>query len=257
MRGKLQNKKWSINPLKWNWSAFVKPFVTIFNVIVDSFDLIFRYFRNNRWLSTSNLPASVDWRTKGAVTPVKDQRTCGSCWAFSAIGALESLSFIAGKDLIEFSEQQLVDCAGGYKNNGCDGGHSSGAFGYVRDHGIRLESSYPYLDTQSSCHEQCPSFRISGYSYVPPDDDAQLRAAIALQPVSVGITATSVFHQYKSGVIQNCGGGDINHAVLAVGYTSEYWIIKNSWGWSGENGYYRLARGNTCKILLEASYPHL
>ena len=205
-------------------------------------------------LPTTGLPSSVDWRTKGAVTPVKDQGNCGSCWSFSATGAMESLSFISGRGLPSLSEQQLVDCSGSYGNYGCGGGLMDNAFRYVRDKGITTEKAYAYTATDQSCKATCGYYKISGYNDVPAGIDLQLAAAINQQPVSVAVDASN-FQFYSSGVFNYCANS-LNHGILAVGYTSSYWIVKNSWsaGW-GESGYIRMSRGNTCGILNMASYP--
>ena len=207
-------------------------------------------------LPTNSLPASVDWRAKGAVTPVKNQGGCGSCWAFSATGACESLAFIAGRGLPSFSEQQLVDCSGSYGNYGCGGGLMDNAFRYVRDVGLTTETAYGYTGIDQTCKANCGYFHISSYNDVPAANDPQLAAAIAQQPVSVAVDASN-FQFYSSGIFPAyyCSNS-LNHGILGVGYTSAYWIVKNSWGigW-GEQGYIRMARGNTCGILNMASYP--
>jgi len=208
-------------------------------------------------LPTNNLPASVDWRTKGAVTPVKDQGNCGFCWSFSATGAMESLAFIKGRGLPSFSEQQLVDCSGSYGNYGCNGGLMDSAFRYARDIGMTTEAAYPYTSgngNSGSCKKSCGYFKISGYNDVPAYNDLQLAAAIVQQPVSVAVDANN-FQFYSSGIFNYCST-NLDHGILAVGYTSQYWIVKNSWGagW-GEKGYIRMSRGNTCGILEMASYP--
>jgi C1A family cysteine protease len=205
-------------------------------------------------LPTDNLAASVDWRTKGAVTGVKDQGQCGSCWSFSTTGSLEGLSFLSGKGLQSFSEQQLVDCSTSQGNQGCNGGLMDYAFTYVQSNGITTEDAYPYTATDGSCQTTGGDFRIGGYTDVAQGDVNQLAAAVNQQPVSIAVDANN-WQMYSSGVFSDCETS-LDHGVLLVGYDSEAWIVKNSWGegW-GESGYIRLARGNTCGLANSASYP--
>ena len=205
-------------------------------------------------LPTVNLPTSVDWRTKGAITPVKDQGQCGSCWAFSSTGALEGLSYISGKGLQSFSEQQLVDCSTSQGNQGCNGGLMDNAFTYVESNGITLESKYAYEAVDQSCVTDGGAFKIGGFSDVSAGDVDQLAAAVVQQPVAIAVDAEN-WQMYSSGVFSDCSTS-LDHGVLLVGYTADAWIVKNSWAESwGENGYIRLARGNTCGLANSASYP--
>uniref|UniRef100_A0A3B4AD44 Uncharacterized protein n=1 Tax=Periophthalmus magnuspinnatus TaxID=409849 RepID=A0A3B4AD44_9GOBI len=217
----------------------------------------------------SDLPASVDWRDKGYVTPVKDQMQCGSCWAFSATGSLEGQTFRKTGKLVSLSEQQLVDCSGDYGNTGCDGGFMDQAFEYIQDNGgIDTEDSYPYEAEDGNCRYN-PSHigaTCTGYMTISRGDEYALQEAVAtVGPVSVGIDASQeTFMLYQSGVYDEpeCSSSDLNHGVLAVGYASlgnqEYWIIKNSWGegW-GDGGYIKMSRNkqNQCGIASLASYP--
>jgi C1A family cysteine protease len=218
--------------------------------------------------------ATVDWRDKGAVTPVKDQGSCGSCWAFSSTGSLEGAYFNAKGSLLSFSEQQLVDCAKGikYLDFGCNGGMMDNAFKYWEDYGAMLESDYPYKAKDGDCAYNAALGKVNTNSYVDvtPKSADDLETAINKGPVSVAIQANQiVFQSYKGGIIADDGkcGTNLDHGVLAVGYGNEngtqYFIIKNSWGSSwGESGYVRLAyNGNTkvgaCGVLMEPSYPVL
>jgi C1A family cysteine protease len=209
---------------------------------------------NVKVLPTDNLPNSVDWRTKGAVTAVKDQGQCGSCWAFSTTGALEGLSFLSGKGLQSFSEQQLVDCSTSEGNQGCNGGLMDYGFSYVKKNGITSESAYPYTAVDGSCSTKGGAFKIGGYVDVAQGDVTQLASAVGGRPVSIAVDAEN-WQMYSSGVFSDCST-NLDHGVLLVGYDSQAWIVKNSWGegW-GENGYIRLARGNTCGLANSASYP--
>ena len=205
---------------------------------------------------------AVDWREKGAVTPVKNQASCGSCWAFSATGALEGGNFVANGKLISLSEQQLVDCDP--RSRGCDGGLMTSAFKYVMKKGLCTEEDYPYHAKDEECKfEQCtPAIDIKRFEIVPENDGEALKQAVSKAPVSVTVDAdSSVFQMYTGGVVDSTAcGTDQNHGVLAVGYTDEYWIVKNSWGpdW-GDKGYikiaYQASGAGICGINQMNSYP--
>ncbi|CAA2990884.1 cysteine ase RD21A-like [Olea europaea subsp. europaea] len=216
------------------------------------------------------LPESIDWREKGAVASVKDQGQCGSCWAFSTVGAVEGINKIVTGELISLSEQELVDCDRSY-NQGCNGGLMDYGFEFIKKNGgIDTEEDYPYQAHDGTCDQNRKNARvvsIDGYEDVPENDEQSLRKALANQPVSVAIEAGGrAFQLYQSGVFTGRCGTQLDHGVVAVGYGSEngldYWIVKNSWGPSwGESGYIRLQRNvaNTktgkCGIAIEASYP--
>jgi len=213
--------------------------------------------------------SSVDWVAKGAVTPVKNQGNCGSCWAFSTTGAIEGRSFISSGKLISLSEQDLVDCS--KQNSGCNGGLMDYGFAFVESNGgLCSEDDYPYVAYQhwrceeDSCTKNDP---ITGYYDVRASTSA-LEAACSQGPVSIAIEADqSSFQQYSSGVLEASCGTSLDHGVLLVGYGTDggkdYWKVKNSWGmYWGESGYIRLCRNcdanngdGQCGILMSASYP--
>jgi len=204
-------------------------------------------------MKDTEIVGDVDWVAAGKVSDVKNQASCGSCWAFSAVAAIESLYRFSGQTNT-FSEQQLVDCSGSYGNMGCNGGWMDSAFEFVRDHGINTDQTYPYTARDGPCKYPSGSFKISTFIDVPGCDN--LANALNQQPVSVAVDASN-WSYYRSGIFNNCATG-VNHGVLAVGYNDNYWNIKNSWGnaW-GESGYIRLSRGNTCAVCNYPSYPKL
>jgi cathepsin L len=217
------------------------------------------------------LPTSVDWTTKGAVTPVKNQGQCGSCWAFSTTGSTEGINFLKTGQLVSLSEQQLVDCSGAEGNMGCNGGLMDDAFKYIiSNNGICSEASYPYTAADGTCQKCTNVVTITGYTDVPADSETALMTAIAQQPVSVAIEADQMaFQFYSSGVLTGKCGTALDHGVLAVGYGTSsagvgYYLVKNSWGASwGMAGYVQLARGGNsyngaagqCGIQSQPSYP--
>jgi C1A family cysteine protease len=211
----------------------------------------------------------LDWVTKGAVTPVKDQAQCGSCWAFSTTGSLEGAYFLKNGHLESFSEQNLVDCD--TNDAGCNGGLMDNAFSWIKKNGgLESENDYKYTATTNRC-SQDTSKLVNGSSPTTWVDIKQtnddLLAAIQKQPVSVAIEADqSSFQFYSSGVLTARCGTNLDHGVLAVGYGTldgvDFYKVKNSWGsnW-GMDGYVLLERkdvkGGQCGILLAASYPVL
>lgn len=202
--------------------------------------------------SNSAVDADVDWRTKGAVTPVKDQSQCGSCWAFSATGTLEGAHFIASGSLVSLSEEELMDCV--TTCDCCDGGLMKDAIEYAIVKGMEKESDYPYTMACGACKYSPAKATIhfkSMYNVTEGDMD-DLLATIAKGPVSIGVDASS-WSFYSGGVYTGpCSTTDLDHGVLAVGYSKgQYIIVKNSWGSSwGENGYIRLslAKTNICGV---------
>lgn len=216
------------------------------------------------------LPTSVDWTQKGAVTPVKNQGQCGSCWAFSTTGSVEGAHFIANKSLVSLSEQQLVDCSSPEGNQGCNGGLMDYAFQYIIDNkGITSEADYPYTAVDGTCKKNQKAYAtISSFVDVQTNSDEALMTAVVQQPVSVAVEADqNSFQLYSGGVMTAACGTNLDHGVLVVGYGTDagqdYYKVKNSWGetW-GEAGYIRLGRGASynggagqCGILMDPSYP--
>ncbi|XP_039131864.1 zingipain-2-like [Dioscorea cayenensis subsp. rotundata] len=212
------------------------------------------------------LPDYVDWRRAGAVTPVKNQGQCNSCWAFSAIAAIEGLNQIITGNLVSLSEQEIVDC---YKGS-CGRGYMADAFQFIIDNGgIDTDDDYPYRGYFAGCDRNKIERRvvwIDGYESIPAYNENYIKMVAAYQPVSVAIEAYGQqFQFYTSGIFDGYCGTNIDHAVTVIGYGSEngidYWLIKNSWGqrW-GENGYVKLHRNinmpqGKCGIALYASYP--
>lgn len=208
------------------------------------------------------LPESIDWTEKGAVTEVKDQGQCGSCWAFSAAAAIEGIWAITTKNLLDLSEQQLIDCSGSYGNLGCNGGLMDYAFKYVIDHGICSADEYPYKAKRSACQQCRTVAQIDSYQDVKAGNENDLQLHVAEQPVSVAIEADQLaFQLYRGGVFDERCGQNLDHGVVVVGYGTDdgkpYWKVKNSWGESwGEKGYIRILRGkNLCGISNAASFP--
>merc|ERR1711998_347317 len=233
----------------------------------------------------STIADSVDWVAKGAVTPVKNQGQCGSCWAFSTTGSVEGAYQIATGKLLSFSEQELVNCAGSYGNQGCNGGLMDDGFKYIEAKGDALESAYSYTGKTGTCSTSKQSDaaikpgKVTSFSDVTTDSEPQMMAAVSKGPVSVAIEADqSGFQFYKSGVFSGTCGTNLDHGALVVGYGTDsgkdYWKVKNSWGTTwGQEGYIMLARSSSsnstsrkllggggggsgeCGLLKQPSYP--
>ncbi|XP_052868458.1 uncharacterized protein LOC128274338 [Anopheles cruzii] len=223
-----------------------------------------------RLANDANLPESFDWRDRGAVTNVKDQGSCGSCWAFSAIANIEGLHQIKTNKLESYSEQELIDCD--KVDNGCQGGYMDDAFKAIEKiGGLELESDYPYhAKAQKSCqyNKTLSHVRVKGAVDMPKNETFIAQYLIENGPISIGLNANAM-QFYRGGISHPwhllCNHKQIDHGVLLVGYgikeypmfnkTLPYWIIKNSWGpkW-GEQGYYRIYRGdNSCGVSEMAS----
>ncbi|CAK9152593.1 unnamed protein product [Ilex paraguariensis] len=224
-----------------------------------------------KYENVTAVPTSMDWRKKGAVTPIKDQGQCGSCWAFSTIAATEGITELTTGKLISLSEQELVDCDIGGEDEGCEGGLMEDGFEFiVKNKGIATESTYPYKATDGTCNtkeEASHAAKIKGYENVPANSEKALLKAVANQPISVSIDASgAAFQFYSSGVFTGDCGTDLDHGVTAVGYGTtadgtKYWLVKNSWGTSwGDEGYIMMqrdieAKEGLCGIAMDSSYP--
>lgn len=235
---------------------------------ISSENKSFRY----QSLAATEVPTSMDWREKGAVTRIRDQGRCGSCWAFTAVAVVEGLNQIKTGQLIPLSEQQLVDCNS--DNNGCNGGNEVNAFKYIiQNGGIASEENYPYQSMYNGEYmcdtnkESEYAAQITGFEVVPSKSENDLLKAVSMQPVSVSIEGSGLaFRHYSSGVFTGDCGTNLHHAVTAIGYGTtengiDYWLMKNSWGQNwGEGGYMKILRNvdapeGKCGLAIRASYP--
>ncbi|KAK1632659.1 hypothetical protein QYE76_006974 [Lolium multiflorum] len=220
---------------------------------------------------SAGAPASVDWRASGAVTEVKNQGQCGSCWAFSTVAVVEGIHQIKTGKLVSLSEQELVDCD--TLDDGCDGGVSYHALQWITTNGgITAEDDYPYTAKDDICNTTKLSHHaasISGFQRVATQSEASLTNAVAMQPVAVSIEAGGAnFQHYSNGVYNGPCGTQLNHGVTVVGYGQDeesgdrYWIVKNSWGekW-GDRGYLRMKKDiadkpdGICGMAIRPSFP--
>lgn len=218
-----------------------------------------------------DLPDSFDWRIYGAVTPVKDQGICGSCWSFGTTGAIEGAYFLKYHNLVRFSPQNLIDCSWGFGNNGCDGGEDFRSYEWIIKHGgIATEESYgQYLQQDGYCHFSNATIgaQLSGYVNITPYDAVALKTALVNEgPISIAIDAGhKSFVFYANGVFYEpaCGNkpDDLDHAVLLVGYGTlygqDYWLVKNSWStYWGNDGYVLMSqKDNNCGVTTQTTYP--
>ncbi|KAH0454864.1 hypothetical protein IEQ34_016788 [Dendrobium chrysotoxum] len=208
----------------------------------------------NFWYENVSVAATnLDWRSKGAVTPIKDQGQCGACWAFSSVAATEGINQIKNGKLISLSEQELIDCDVNGQNQGCNGGLMDDAFKFIIDNGgINTEINYPYKAADGSCNsnkESNSAVKISGFEDVPSNSEASLLKAVSIQPVSVALDGGDPnFQHYAGGIFTGPCDTELDHAVTAIGYGintdgTKYWLLKNSWGTSwGDHGYIKMQR---------------
>ena len=267
-------KIYSWNNARHNFTLSINQFT---DMTQEEFTKIYRNLhrsdtnrlKNLAFLSMFKLPDSVDWRSNNVVNQVKDQGQCGSCYAFSAVQAIESAWAIKNGTLHSLSEQQIVDCD--KVDSGCDGGYMDNVFNWVIQNGGLVQTNdYSYHAKEALCNVDKSKSVVFVKSFVdvPAGNSTQLEAAVVQQPVSVAINAESYqFQFYHNGVfdLADCPNkdSDLDHGVGVVGYGTlngkDYWIVRNSWGASwGDNGYILMARGdgvNTCGILDAASYP--
>jgi len=218
-------------------------------------------------LEIGEIASDVDWSTNAAVVnPVKDQGQCGSCWAFSAVGTVESAYALAAGKLGSYAEQQLVDCDTTGGSEGCNGGFNQYGISYIGSTGIAAESSYPYTATDGSCRASSVSKAlaagsVAGYKGVGKNN-AALQSALNGAPISVTVDADNSWQLYRSGVLsKSCGiFGQTDHAVIAVGYdtSADTFKIRNSWGASwGEAGYVRLDNSVSNPYCLFQDPPYI
>jgi len=224
--------------------------------------------RGKLFVAKSSGSESWDWRQKGAVTAVKNQQQCGSCWSFSTTGSTEGCNYISKGQLTSLSEQNLIDCSSSYGNQGCNGGLMANAMDYIiKNGGVDTEKSYPYEAKESTCRYKSSNIggTLSSYSNLPSGDESALATAGQQGPVSVAIDASqNSFQFYTSGIYYEpaCSSENLDHGVLMVGAGSQsdgnYWIVKNSWGatW-GQEGYIWMAKdkSNNCGIATAATLP--
>jgi len=217
---------------------------------------------SNIKLTSAKNPDSVDWREKGAVTKVKNQGGCGSCWSFSATETLESHYQIASGKLLELAPQTFVNCVknphhcGG--TGGCEGATMELAFNLTVQTGIALESDIPYAGRDETCKPYKAAVKCTGYVKNPTNDADAFEAALAVKGPQAITVAAGPWQLYGGGIFHGCSGGifggdnTLDHGVQAVGYTKDYWIVRNSWGagW-GEKGFMRVSRANDAKTFID------
>ena len=253
-----QGKTWSVAMNKFADMTSQEFRRTYLNLDIKVADMI-RGQSEALTFSEDTAPAAWDWREQGAVGPVKDQGSCGSCWAFSSVGNLEGLNFIKNKKFVQFSEQQLVDCD--KVDSGCNGGLMENAFAYLKKvGGIETSKDYPYFARGGACKFNATksALKVKGFKFASSKDENEIKEFLfTTGPLSIALNADTL-QFYNDGIIDadasECDPEGMNHGVTLVGYGSEngqdFWIVRNSWGkgW-GEQGYFRMARGKgTCGI---------
>jgi cathepsin L len=260
---------------KFGFELEVNPYTDLtseeFVAMYNGFKMAPTNSTRNTFKSTPSFKAAenVDWREKGAVTPVKNQGQCGSCWSFSATGSLEGQHFLKDGQLVSLSEQNLMDCSTAEGNHGCKGGLMDKAFEYIiKNRGIDTEQSYPYQAHDERCRFRTANVgaTMSSFRDIEHGDvNALMEAIQTIGPISVAMDASRpAFHAYKRGVYSDrtCSSKKLDHGVLAVGFGTyegtPYFLVKNSWGpmW-GMEGYFMIERSeeNMCGLATQASYP--
>jgi C1A family cysteine protease len=211
------------------------------------------------------IPSDWNWVTQGAVTPIKNQEQCGSCWAFATVATSEGQYFLNGNTLTSFSEQQIVDCD--KTCDGCGGGWPYLAMAYVAENGLETETEYPYTGANGKCSynkAQATNTTVTGAAFVTPKSSADLMAAVYQQPTAIIVEADqNAFQLYSKGIITTGCGVALDHAITAVGYTADYFIVKNSWGTTwGLQGYVWISTSEqynnglgACGLFSEPQFP--
>jgi len=209
---------------------------------------------------------AFDWRTKGAISPVRNQGQCGSCWAMTVVAAVESACYILTHNLTMWSTQALMDCSGDCGNQGCNGGYIDESFTWLAKNPLPEDSCYPYTADSGSCKKTCPPIKwckVTGFKDVPKGDEAAMLTAVNKQPLALAIEADqSSFQLYTGGVIDSSDcGKQLDHTSLLIGYGTDtgkqYWTLQNTWGTTwGEKGFLRMIRNkDECGIADMVSYP--
>lgn len=217
-----------------------------------------------KFLNDAKYPDSLDYRAMGKVSPVKNQYTCGSCWAFAVTGFIESQVLMKNEEPQTFSEQQLVDCDTEV-DQGCNGGLQEFAFNYIQDKGIMPDMYYTYLGIEDECryNKDLTTKKVKNVFCQENATTEEIKQYLAeIGPLSIALDANSM-QDYEGGV-HDCPGSELNHAVLLVGYGTEdgkdYWLIKNCWGtkWA-DQGYIKINQepGKNCAVGIYVTYAEL
>jgi len=242
--------------------------VTEFSHLYNGVRVPKSYVHSATPIASIAVPDTWDWRSQGAVTPIKNQGQCGSCWAFSTTGSVEACHFFGTKTLVGLSEQNLVDCSQAQGNEGCNGGLMTDAMDYIiANKGIDTEASYPYTAQDGTCAFSASNVGATetAYTNVPSGDEGQLQQFVYQGPTSVAIDASHSSFQFYSGGVYNepdCSSSQLDHGVLAIGWGTDsgsaFWLVKNSWGtdW-GMSGFIEMSRNanNQCGIATMATIP--
>jgi len=216
--------------------------------------------------TTSAADPAFDWRSKGAISPVRNQGQCGSCWAMTVVSAIESACYIVTHNLTALSTQALMDCSTAAGNQGCNGGYVDESFTWIAANPLPADACYPYTAQSGKCSHKCPPIKwckVTGFKDITKGDEAAMMTAVNKQPLAVAIEADqSSFQFYTGGVIDDAKcGKSLDHTLLLIGYGTDsgkqYWTLQNTWGDTfGEKGYVRLIRNkDECGVADMVSYP--